>query len=232
MKKPVTDYRKLRLSNLNSPEFRHVKLLLYWPVYGLLFLFVERFYQPVAYYSMHCALDDLIPFCKYAVIPYFAWFVWIPFTLFYLLWRAPREDFWRLCLPLFAGMTIALACYVILPTGLALRPYYVPGNDFFARTVRTLYRTDTPTNVCPSIHVFNSVTLLLAYYRCRIFEQPRRRWMRPAAAVLCISIVCSTVLLKQHSCIDVALGALLALALDALFTRSEERSEVPQMRWN
>ena len=58
---------------------------------------------------VHCRLDDLIPFCKYAVIPYFAWFVWIPFTLFYLLWKAPRADFWRLCLPLFAGMTIALA---------------------------------------------------------------------------------------------------------------------------
>lgn len=48
---------------------------------------------------VHCRLDDLIPFCKYAVIPYFAWFPWIPFTLFFLLWKAPREDFWRLCLP-------------------------------------------------------------------------------------------------------------------------------------
>lgn len=71
---------------------------------------------------VHCHLDDLIPFCKYAIVPYFAWFLWIPFTLFYLLWKAPRADFWRLCLPLFAGMTIALACYVILPTGLDLRP--------------------------------------------------------------------------------------------------------------
>lgn len=71
---------------------------------------------------VHCRLDDLIPFCKYAAIPYFAWFPWIPFTLFFLLWKAPREDFWRLCMPLFSGMTIALACYVILPTGLNLRP--------------------------------------------------------------------------------------------------------------
>lgn len=76
---------------------------------------------------VHCHLDDLIPFCKYAIVPYFAWFLWIPFTLFYLLWKAPRADFWRLCLPLFAGMTIALACYVILPTGLDLRPYRVYG---------------------------------------------------------------------------------------------------------
>ena len=173
---------------------------------------------------VHCHLDDLIPFCKYAVIPYLAWFIWIPFTLFYLLWKAPRADFWRLCLPLFAGMTIALAVYVILPNGLDLRPYRVYGSDIFARIVRWLYSTDTATNVCPSIHVFNSVTLMMAYYRSRIFEAPRRRWMRPASAVLCLSIIASTVLLKQHSCIDVVMGILLAMAVDSAAT-SLERSE-------
>lgn len=173
---------------------------------------------------VHCHLDDLIPFCKYAVIPYLAWFIWIPFTLFYLLWKAPRADFWRLCLPLFAGMTIALAVYVILPNGLDLRPYRVYGSDIFARIVRQLYSTDTATNVCPSIHVFNSVTLMMAYYRSRIFESPRRRWMRPASAVLCLSIIASTVLLKQHSCIDVVMGILLAMVVDSAAS-SLERSE-------
>ena len=173
---------------------------------------------------VHCHLDDLIPFCKYAVIPYLAWFIWIPFTLFYLLWKAPRADFWRLCLPLFAGMTIALAVYVILPNGLDLRPYRVYGSDIFARIVRQLYSTDTATNVCPSIHVFNSVTLMMAYYRSRIFEEPCRRWMRPASAVLCLSIIASTVLLKQHSCIDVVMGILLAMAVDSAAS-SLERSE-------
>ena len=173
---------------------------------------------------VHCHLDDLVPFCMYAVIPYLAWFIWIPFTLFYLLWKAPRADFWRLCLPLFAGMTIALAVYVILPNGLDLRPYRVYGSDIFARIVRQLYSTDTATNVCPSIHVFNSVTLMMAYYRSRIFEGPRRRWMRPASAVLCLSIIASTVLLKQHSCIDVVMGILLAMAVDSAAS-SLERSE-------
>lgn len=173
---------------------------------------------------VHCHLDDLIPFCKYAVIPYLAWFIWIPFTLFYLLWKAPRADFWRLCLPLFAGMTIALAVYVILPNGLDLRPYRVYGSDIFARIVRQLYSTDTATNVCPSIHVFNSVTLMMAYYRSRIFEEHRRRWMRLASAVLCLSIIASTVLLKQHSCIDVVMGILLAMAVDSAAS-SLERSE-------
>ena len=82
-------------------------------------------------------------------------------------------------------------------------------------------------NVCPSIHVFNSVTLMMAYYRSRIFDESGRRWMRPAAAVLCVSIVASTVLLKQHSCIDVLLGILLAMVLDTGMTvleRSDSRA--------
>ena len=218
----------MKLSQLRSRCRPHLWYQLYWVVYLIWFFWLDLTVTAPKY-ILHSPLDDLIPFCKYAVIPYFAWFVWIPFTLFYLLWKAPREDFWRLCLPLFSGMTIALACYAVLPTALDLRPYWVPGSDVFAQTVRFLYRTDTATNVCPSIHVFNSVTLLLAYYRSRIFEAPRRRWMRPAAAVLCVSIVCSTVLLKQHSCIDVALGALLALALDSAFT-ALERSQMPQVR--
>ena len=201
-------------------------------LYTIFYLSVFHYLEanvPLRSILVHCRLDDLIPFCKYAVIPYFAWFVWIPFTLFYLLLRGDRSDFWRVCLCLFTGMTIALSCYVLLPTGLALRPYRVYGSDIFARLVRMLYAVDSSKNVCPSIHVFNSVTLLLAYYRSRIFDAPRRRWMRPAAAVLCVSIVCSTVLLKQHSCIDVALGALLALALDSAFT-ALERSQLPQVR--
>ena len=134
-------------------------------------------------------------------------------------------------MPLFSGMTIALACYVILPTGLNLRPCYVPGTDIFARAVRFLYSTDTPINVCPSIHVFNSVTLMLAYYRSAIFDAPRRRWMRSAAMVLCVSISLSTILLKQHSVIDVVFGLLLALLLDYAATvlqRSPVQHRVPE----
>ena len=170
---------------------------------------------------LHCRLDDLIPFCKYAIIPYYLWFAWIPCTLFYLLWFNDRREFWRLCLPLFTGMTLSLLFCAIVPNGTDLRPAYIYGNDIFTRTVRALWRTDTPTNVFPSIHVFNSVTLMMAYYRSRIFETPGRRWMRPASAVLCVSIIASTVLLKQHSCIDVLLGILLAMVLDTAMTALE-----------
>ena len=70
---------------------------------------------------------------------------------------------------------------------------------------------------------------MIGYRRSRCFDEPGRRWMRPAANVLGMAIILSTMLLKQHSCIDVVLGALLALVLDALFNRAAERSEQPQI---
>ena len=47
--------------------------------------------------------------------------------------------------------------------------------------------------------------------------------------MLCVSIVLATVLLKQHSCIDVMMGILLALVLDSAMTlRDNDPSRVPE----
>ena len=120
-------------------------------VFYLLFFFWLEHRHPVAELVIHCPLDDWIPFCKYAVIPYFLWFAWIPVSLLLWLRRAPRPEFWRLCLPLFAGMTLALTFCALVPNGVHLRPAEVPGQDLFAQAVRWLYSSDTDTNVFPSI---------------------------------------------------------------------------------
>lgn len=63
--------------------------------------------------------------------------------------------------------------------------------------------------------------------------------MRPAAVALCLAITASTMLLKQHSVIDVVFGILLAAALDyaatllqtdALPRRTLRRRRLPQWR--
>ena len=77
------DYRNFRLSKLNTDEFRHVKLLIFWPLFGMMFSFVERFYHVGSYYVMHCAFDDVIPFCEWFLIPYLFWFVYLIGTLVY-----------------------------------------------------------------------------------------------------------------------------------------------------
>ena len=43
MRKPVVDYRELRLSRLNEPRFAHLKLLGGWIVYFILFFLTVEF---------------------------------------------------------------------------------------------------------------------------------------------------------------------------------------------
>ena len=101
---------------------------------------------------LHCQLDEWIPFCKYAIVPYALWFPWIPFTLFLLLRRAPRADFWRLCLPLFTGMTLSLLFFAVVPNGVSLRPHFVPGDECVcpAPCARSTGTTRPPTSARPS----------------------------------------------------------------------------------
>lgn len=164
---------------------------------------------------VHCFVDDWIPFCKYAVIPYFAWFVWVPATLFWLLLTQPRQDFWRLCLPLFGGMTLCLVLCALIPNGVNLRPQGLEGTDFFSQLVRGLWSVDTNTNVWPSIHAFNSMTVALSYHRwAKAKPSPSRRVVWVCMQLLNLSILASTVLLRQHSVIDLFCGVGLALVLD------------------
>ena len=191
-------------------------MALYLVFYLSFFTLLERSIVPTV--ILHCALDDMIPFVKYAIIPYYLWFVWIVGTLFWLLWFAPKKEFWRLCLPLFAGMTLSLMFCAVIPNGVALRPASIEGNDIFTVLVRGLWSADTSTNVCPSIHVFNSLTLDLAFQRTTLLSKRKYRFVRWSARLLDVSIVLSTMLLKQHSVIDVVCGIVLALVIDRAAT--------------
>ena len=199
MKTPTVDYRKLRLSNLNTPEFRHVKLLLYWPVYGLLFLFVEQFYQPGAYYSMHCALDDLIPFNELFLIPYLFWFVFLIGMLAYTFFYDP-DCFTRMMKFIILTYSAALLVYLLFPNCQHLRPAGFERDNILTRFMAWFYRFDTDTNVCPSIHVIGSLAVMFAAWNTPAFRS--KGWKRAFTLVAALISV-STVFVKQHSVLDV-----------------------------
>ena len=77
MKAPAIDYRKLRLTNINSPEYRHLLLLLGWVGYFILYALTENLIPAEKGYPVHCALDDVVPFCEWFVIPYVSWYLLI-----------------------------------------------------------------------------------------------------------------------------------------------------------
>lgn len=84
-------------------------------------------------------------------------------------------------------------------------------DNIFIRMVQHLYAIDTPTNVFPSIHVFNSLGIAITVLNSNRLRNFRA--VRIGSVVLATLIVLSTMFLKQHSLIDVTGGCVMAAAL-------------------
>lgn len=202
----MIDYRKFRFSKLNTPQFSHLWLLLYWPFYGLAFLFVERISTDRAWRVMHCALDDLIPFCEYFVIPYMLWFVYLIGMLLYTL-LCDIPAFKRLMWFIIFTYTVTILIYLVYPTCQNLRPTSFDRDNIFTRFLTYFYQFDTNTNVNPSIHVIGSLGVMFTSWHTKRFEKSVP-W-KMAFAVFGVLICISTVFIKQHSAIDIACAVLL-----------------------
>lgn len=194
-----TDFRRFRFSKLNTDEFRHLKLLIFWPILGLFFTFVERFYNVGHYYSMHCPLDDMIPFCEWFLIPYLFWFVYLIGTIVYTFFFDVAA-FKRMMYFIIITYSITMLIYLVFPTCQDLRPTQFARDNVLTRFVAWFYNFDTNTNVCPSIHVLGSVAAMLGLCDCRRLQNPKLKLL---FILLCVLICISTVFMKQHSVLDV-----------------------------
>lgn len=193
-------------------QYRHAWVLLYILIYMPWFAWLERTVT-TEYTVIHTKLDDAIPFLEIFVIPYFLWFVYIFVTVAYFFFLKDRREFYRCTAFLFLGMTICLVIYTIWPNGHDLRPDLnnLERNNIFTRIMSWLYTTDTCTNVCPSIHAFNSIGACIAIFKSSHLKD--KRLLRAGTLILTVLICMSTVFLKQHSIFDVICACLLSLVM-------------------
>ena len=56
-------------------QYKHLLLILYFPVYMLWFAYVEKTVTK-HFHVIHMKIDDLIPFCEYFIVPYLLWFAY------------------------------------------------------------------------------------------------------------------------------------------------------------
>ncbi len=191
-------------------KYKHGWVLSYFFIYIIWFYALER-HITTDYTPVHIWLDDYIPFNEWFVIPYYLWFLFI-FTTVAYFFLTSKEDFYKVTAFLFIGMTICLIIYTIWPNGQNLRPDLseIGRDNIFIRIVNALYSTDTSTNVCPSIHVFNSIGANIAIHRSETLK--KYRWLRAGSTILTILISLSTMFLKQHSAFD----AITAIALSVI----------------
>lgn len=188
-------------------KYRHGWVFLYIFIYLPWFFYLEE-HVTTKYHLIHSTLDDKIPFIEYFIIPYTLWFAFIAVTIGYFFFFGEKSEFYRLIILLFSGMTIFLIISTIYPNGLQLRPETFVRDNFCVDMVKQLYAVDTSTNVLPSIHVFNSLGAYIAISHCNTLK--KHRWIQIITLLLTISIILSTMFLKQHSVIDVIAGFIMA----------------------
>lgn len=200
-------YKDFNLKNIISPKYRHLFLLLFWPVYLTLFVFTEKYVTPI--YNVYCGVDDLIHFCEFFVIPYVLWYALLAFISIYtLLFDVP--SFIKFYLFLTVTCIITFAIYIIFPNEQNLRPDTFARDNIFVDVMKNLYAIDTNTNVCPSIHVIFSIGMLFTMWNSKHFSSTL--W-RTVSIIVTVLICLATVFLKQHSVIDIFVGLALSAAV-------------------
>lgn len=183
-------------------KYGHVWVMGYILIYLPWFFYLERTVTG-RYAVMHVALDDYIPFNEYFIIPYLIWFLYVAGAVLYFFFTS-RQDYYRLCTFLFVGMTISLVICTFFPNGTDLRTVVDPNKNLCSYLVSLIHASDTPTNVFPSIHAYNSLGVHFAITNSKMLRE--KKWVRRTSFLLMVAICLSTVFLKQHSAIDV-LGA-------------------------
>ena len=198
MKQPVVDYRKLRLSNINTPEFAHLKLLLGWVGYFILYMLTENLIPAESCHPIHCYLDDVVPFCEWFVLFYVSWYALIVFSLgWFLLYSV--DSFKKLQTYIIVTQVIAMAVYILYPSRQDLRPEVFPRENFCTWILGIIYGFDTSTGVCPSLHVGYSLGIISTWLR----EKKAGKTWKTVVTIWCLLICISVAFVKQHSVVDI-----------------------------
>ncbi len=211
MKKPVVDYREFRFSRINEPRFSHVKLLAGWIVYFAMYFITENLIPPERCHAVHSVLDDLIPFNEFFAIFYVAWFFVVFGALLYsFLYNV--EGFRNLQRFLIVTQVVAMAVYVIWPSRQDLRPESFARDNLLTWVMGFIYAFDTPTGVCPSLHVGYSIAVAATAQKDARFPA----WGKAALWLFTALIAYTVCAVKQHSAVDVLAALPMCLLAEIL----------------
>lgn len=207
-------------------KYKHGLIILIYAISYMICFSALEGRDDVEFHMIPTPLDEYIPFCEYFIVPYLFWFVYMFITvLFFIFINPSKNEYYQLIFNLMTGMTIFLFISFIYPNGVNIRPPAIVRDNIFSDIVKILYRSDTSTNVFPSIHVFNSVAIHTAISQSHLLEQDR--WLKWASLLLTSAIIASTIFLKQHSILDVIGGIILASGTYYIFYKSKLVSRLP-----
>ncbi len=151
-------------------------------------------------------IDRKIPFTSWTIIFYIAYYIYIPIVAWIGAAQHRREE-----ALVFFQRSIALTwsvfvIFIMLPVEVTLRDQVVFEPGFFGWFMTDLHAADPPFNSWPSLHVFQSLMMLLVVRAWFMKENHWPRALAVSAWVTTALIWYSTVAIKQHYVFDILTG--------------------------
>lgn len=176
-------------------------LLGLWGIVIFLYFLTGRAIPMESRRLIWCEWDAFVPFLPVFSIPYVAWYGVQIFTAWYCF-RKDKPVFRKFVGYILFGYGLAISAFLLYPSAIDFRPE-ITGKDVFSRIVALVYKMDNPTNVFPSLHVIVAVGCAFAQCKAKALGKPLLcvLWW-----LIALSVCASTVLIKQHSVLDI-LGA-------------------------
>ncbi len=163
------------------------------------------------HYDLTLPIDEAIP-----IVPFFIFFYVIAYVQWVVGYIVIGRESEEVCYRVLSGQHISkFICavfFLAMPTMIARVPY--EGTGFYAWTTEMLYKSDTPTNLFPSIHCLESWLCL----RCSINLKKPPAWYKYVMLFITVGVFASVVFVKQHFFIDI-IGGILVGELGLLISR-------------
>jgi membrane-associated phospholipid phosphatase len=166
----------------------------------VLYALIARLPRPSA--SLALGIDEAVPFVPWLIVVY----VLKPLLLLgalALTWRKPMH--YRAMVSGLIAVTAASELVFLIQPTYPPRPAAL-GDSALERFTAWIYAVDGPANEFPSIHVSQSVFIMLF-----ALSRMARPWAFPAAG-LAASIALTTVLVKQHTLLGLLGGLIIGIA--------------------
>ncbi|MBQ7455632.1 MAG: serine/threonine protein phosphatase [Clostridia bacterium] len=163
---------------------------------------------------IHSKLDDLIPFNEYFLIFYCGWYALIVVSLLYFA-LYDTGSFRKLSLFILGTQIIAMIVYIVYPNRQDLRPEVFERDNFLTRLMAFIYAFDTPSGVCPSLHVGYSIGIASTWLKAKDVSP----WVKAFITVFVVMICISVAFVKQHSVVDIFAALPMCALVEAVVFR-------------
>jgi membrane-associated phospholipid phosphatase len=178
---------------------------------GLPYTAINRFaaWRDTSVLDVETGIDLSLPFVPWMALIYASFYAYFPVVFWMGSLETRRDEALWFTQRLIQASWIAFALFILLPVKVDLRHQVQPSGGLVGLIMDALYVVDQPYNAWPSLHVLQSVLVVLMARHWLMHRKGWARWKAMAVWGAWVMLCLSTLLVKQHYLFDVITATVL-----------------------